>query len=735
MASDTEDDDQGSDAASPRQGLNMSGTAVDEPQEEDLPELPWAKLLQRVLRGNKVRRAMYWLAIFEDEVLELPTPGMEAATMMVEGEPAPEGLAGLPGRQPGSRGSSLAGSSKGSKAGSKAGSKNGSSAGRKPEAGSKTGSKAGSQTGTGDEAGSQAGVSQAGSQAEEPEEPRIVVTEAVLAERMADAGVEKAEVAARFICWLVCREEASSGEGGMRRIEEFDSRHLERIFRHHRLRRRNNAARVVLRITLMCHGDADQSTKETVGDSQRPLTPEGWAQVTRTGWALRLHTDFTPALVLTSSEKSCTQTADRVRSVLGDDIDEECEPEPTPPPDDRSVSKRTLSKRSVTKQQRRRPPEARNCDALTFPGHWKALGPESYKVVDAVVGTVRESDPRLGRQPVAGEIDVTKCLTPPVMLVGSNFLLETTLACLTCHSQSVDAMRGRFGGGGRMYGGDAVVVRSPPLCMFTGDEGNEYYKLPSDLWEEAMKRCNWEVVQHIRGSGKPSERPSVMTKNGLISAEEYDMNLNADKLNEFFLDIFGEREEEEEEEELDEGERGEDGRLLSKETDDDAASQTSRTSKTSKQSSRTKSKKPKPPKKEKYIEPGYVSDYGQQWRKYAGEPLIFSHAEMSRFVLRAGNPYRPPATHTLQALRPFVKNMRLDVVHEEDDRRSVFSQSSTMKKGMSATTGTLSLPNLAGTRGGTAGAMSHRSSKSNKSARSGRSVGSSGSRQRQSAAA
>merc|ERR1712086_78782 len=125
-----------------------------------------------------------------------------------------------------------------------------------------------------------------------------------------------------------------------------------------------------------------------------------------------------------------------------------------------------------------------------------------------------------------------------------------------------------------------------------------------------MKRCNWEVVQHIRGSGKPSERPSVMTKNGLISAEEYDMNLNADKLNEFFLDIFGEREEEEEEEELDEGERGEDGQLLLKDPDDDAASQTSRTSKTSREtgsktSSRTKSKKPKPPKKEKYIEPGY----------------------------------------------------------------------------------------------------------------------------------
>merc|ERR1739848_411543 len=65
-----------------------------------------------------------------------------------------------------------------------------------------------------------------------------------------------------------------------------------------------------------------------------------------------------------------------------------------------------------------------------------------------------------------------------------------------------------------------------------------------------------------------------------------------------------------------------------------------------------------------------ISEFGKQWRRYAGEPMIFSHDEFTRLVQRAGSRYRKMPTSIMRSLRPLVKDVRLEPEYEEGSIRS-----------------------------------------------------------------
>merc|ERR1712232_728275 len=78
---------------------SRSTLGAKEKELRELKQINVAMQLQRMLRGNKVRRAMADLAFLEDEVLKFPRPGLQAAHMLLtsppptpgpDEEPAPE---------------------------------------------------------------------------------------------------------------------------------------------------------------------------------------------------------------------------------------------------------------------------------------------------------------------------------------------------------------------------------------------------------------------------------------------------------------------------------------------------------------------------------------------------------------------------------------------------------------------------------------------------------------------
>eukprot|EP00401_Gymnodinium_catenatum_P019755 CAMPEP_0117599302 /NCGR_PEP_ID=MMETSP0784-20121206/75873_1 /TAXON_ID=39447 /ORGANISM="" /LENGTH=260 /DNA_ID=CAMNT_0005401841 /DNA_START=44 /DNA_END=823 /DNA_ORIENTATION=- len=208
--------------------------------------------------------------------------------------------------------------------------------------------------------------------------PKGNPTEEALVRRFEEASVPSPQVAARQICSLLADPQSLGPE------------HLEMIYRHHRLRLRNTMMQATMRLTLW---ETDQShASGMAGDCKRPLTPEGWVQVTRSAWALRRHPEWTPGLILVGLEQACRQSAERLHSVaLDEDEDEDDgpqEPEPTPPPGPLVLP----ADPGAPKRKKHRPPPPRPCEALVWPGYWKGLGPESYRAVDALVGAMKESD-------------------------------------------------------------------------------------------------------------------------------------------------------------------------------------------------------------------------------------------------------------------------------------------------------------------------------------------------------
>eukprot|EP00927_Polykrikos_kofoidii_P046023 TRINITY_DN40203_c0_g1_i1.p1 TRINITY_DN40203_c0_g1~~TRINITY_DN40203_c0_g1_i1.p1 ORF type:complete len:754 (-),score=111.40 TRINITY_DN40203_c0_g1_i1:218-2479(-) len=639
--------------------------------------------LQTLLRGVKVRKAYAYLALFEDLVLKIPTPGEIAVEKLFGTPPStpshdePErehasGMASLQAQlearaaetvaweearqeklkkkalaklaaEAGSRKGSLAGSRRGSQAGSALGSARSGSA---------------RSVGRSSRAGSASNASSLGADAR-------VVPEELLRLHLKHAGVAQAEDAARAIVNLLADP------------EPFTSSHLDCIFVHHRWRRRNGFSKVVLRLTLVVHGGTDQSAaSKQVGDPKRPMLPEGWVQVTRAAWGLRLHPKWAPALVLTSTEQSCIQTAERLRSVMADDGAPE-EPEPTPPP--ASEDGGSISAGNTGKVFKPPHPLARPCESLVFPGFalWKTIGPECYRVMDEVPPLMREWDDRnSGSQ-------AKVCLGPPpsaplpVMLVASGFILETLMACMTAKSRKADELAGRFGGGSRLCCGDAVVLQSTSIFQVGGQEFLEHYLRNSDLWEASFSRPNWRVVEHIRGNGRPSEKPVIQT-----SSVSSDTNLRlTSKQMSSALDAAPPAIDAEQA-------RGTlDGRSV-------PGSQRSsrRPSKVSVKSSRRGSRASVGSKTSTSgglnalrdtIGVHTVSDFGMTWRSYTGQPLIYSHDEFSRLVRRAGSTTRPVARYTIQALRPIVRDYVIPEESEEffDDDDIGVEENLTMRRG------------------------------------------------------
>lgn len=295
---------------------------------------------------------------------------------------------------------------------------------------------------------------------------------------------------ARAILWLL-------------QTEGLKAAHLQRICNHHRIRRKNVHSRVKLRLTLVPHGESIAATSPPSspagartevshgGAAARELTPEGWTQATRTGWALRLHNDYSPKLVLTGTLPCCQQTAERLR-LLSDDSDDFV----------------AGSKRQDTH------PEAVVCSkldhidvaGLSEEGGGEggaALTPNIFTMAEAVGEALqRVEDP-----------DADNDAMPPiphVMLVANGALLELLLSCLISGTPAEQRCPLALGIG-RLLAGDAVLLESPTLFRIVGDtEEDEYVKTTSELWSEGFGRGQWRVHKHLAGDGRKfwEDRPS-----------------------------------------------------------------------------------------------------------------------------------------------------------------------------------------------------------------------------------
>jgi len=310
-----------------------------------------------------------------------------------------------------------------------------------------------------------------------------------------------------------------------------------------------------------------------------------------------------------------------LKLIMGEDPDPESsdeepeEPEPTPAPKEDAAEGVDDEQPPQTPPEPVIPrppfPDARLMKELCFPSG-KTLGPESYKVQEALVEQLQDFNNKAGLIPLA-DLEEPPQAPPSVMLIGCAFMMETIMAVLTANSRKMDEEIGRLGGGSRLCSGDAVVMESHNTVQVSGEEFDEKYRLSSELWSDVLARPNWRVIQHIRGSGKPSENPDwylspeEKKKKGLTSAVLDSQAMSQQMIDD--SDPF-----------LDDGEDGEDGG------------------------------------RRKKAKPHVRGVIGNAFAQYCGEPLIFSHTEFTRLVLRAGRAENPVDPKMMRALRPLVKD-------------------------------------------------------------------------------
>lgn len=393
------------------------------------------------------------------------------------------------------------------------------------------------------------------------------LTAQVLSERLGQWGVEEPERIAKLIFWLLDVQGTSAGlrsdrESPAYRRPELTAYDLDRVCRHHRKRRRNMNSKVHLFLALVQHGDAEQSystRSPTSGcmpkDGARPMTPEGWNQVTRTAWALRLCPTWMPPGTILTAESQCSMdTAERIR-LVGEEIEADLtlEPEIALP---RSVSAGCLGSamrqnapqprydQALTKGLGSQPgapsrnssknlgslgsqpgapsrsssknlgssqffPPANICEALDFPRPSALLGPANYYVGETLSSILKKSE-NPHRNPQNKPKEAT-----PTLIVAGGAMLETLLACLTSGRPREEVLTTR------LRGGDAVLLRSHALTQLVGEDANERWRLNSNLWLEGMRRNDWTVLQHIRGDGRklPVELGGIPTPRKEIPAE------------------------------------------------------------------------------------------------------------------------------------------------------------------------------------------------------------------------
>jgi phosphohistidine phosphatase SixA len=768
------------------------------------------KKIQMIFKGKRTRDSLRHVITFENMVLQEPTPGREAATLLMPVTPSS----------------------------TPSGSERSGSEPLEPAEEPPAESLHGTSDGDGE---SGDGQDEEPEQEEEDDMSSVLIEEDLLVQRCREAGVSNPEVVVRSMCKLLYErlsdEMLATVHARRREADpEYQShlagpifgltvKQLQRIYEHHRRRLRNENVNTQVYLTLMVHGDTDQSNKTGMaGDPNRPLTPEGILQVTRTAWALRSRSEFTPQLLITSPDGCCVESCERYRLVCTDPVEEqeqrkgtrrkskmavdlsrmdemmddvafvsrapskqqagsrmasragsklvsdfqsqlesrfgtkskvsiggglrnaskqlwesersdfqsqlesrfgmksklssvgasrnaskqECSrsasktfsrarskviEEPEPDPDD-SAQPSQSSRRRVA-------PKARPLGSLSFPGEHDYLGPQSYRIFESISSSMSEWDSwcsSLADEPRPDD-------PVPAMLVGNATVMETVIAMLNAGGRVMNDRGGRLGGGCRMIGGDAIIMKSPPLRMLKGAEfsPSERWAFNRELWEEAFRRPNWTVVQHIRGSGKPSERPAVLTVQGYISAEEFESReaiketmLQVQKARKCLYEVDEEVDEingDDDDDDAD-AEQGEDG------GDDDAERAGSKLIAPSQQVVVEEDDSDRPPCTTcdssgyiwstmkvgptviggtlvpfpcedcegtglvprvltKKVNMNEVSDFGREWRRYVGEPLVFSQSEFSRLVLRAGNPTLPVAPHTLAAVREVVNDYQI----------------------------------------------------------------------------
>mmetsp|Transcript_139955 Transcript_139955/g.241800 ORF Transcript_139955/g.241800 Transcript_139955/m.241800 type:complete len:659 (-) Transcript_139955:74-2050(-) len=461
---------------------------------ERLLKIFCVRKMQRMYRVHKVRFAVRAIHELEDFVFEgQPTPGIEAYQMLFDG-PNPETTGGAIGFELAMRLHGPPPDLFGKKTPSDAGSQlsRGTGRAKASEQGSVvSGSRQGSRQGSAPSS-SRSQRSNASSE----NVPRL--SQELLIFRLGEYGVENAAQIAHLIFWILdCEGELSPED-------------LEVVYRHHRIRRRNMVSRVVLHLILVLPGNSDWLAAAESEDGAQPLLPEGWAQVTRTGWLLRAAgAAWLPGLVLRGSPQCCAETADRMR-LIADDGGLEQGADNTDANSTRasSAASRRSSKtsRRSSKAKRRRSklgqqsdpecytfPAAHVCEALDYPrpNRKNRLDcPATYDIHVEVGRILRRLEPAV--------IDVKEQPNEPmpVLLVAGASVLELLLSCLTSGRPREDCLTAR------LTGGDAVLLTSPFMCQLTGEGANECWRPNSELWEEAMRRDDWLVHQHFRGDGR-----------------------------------------------------------------------------------------------------------------------------------------------------------------------------------------------------------------------------------------
>ncbi|CAE8589451.1 unnamed protein product [Polarella glacialis] len=134
--------------------------------------------------------------------------------------------------------------------------------------------------------------------------------------------------------------------------------------------------------------------------------------------------------------------------------------------------------------------QLRVCERLDYPySQDSMLGFDVLEFVKEVVRVMRQGE-QLDPEGIFSH-SAPEALT----LVATGTLLESLIAFLACGlpRNMLDTVR--------LGGGDAVLLQSPRIFRLVGPEGKERIRSDSELWEESLKRNRWQVERHIRGDG------------------------------------------------------------------------------------------------------------------------------------------------------------------------------------------------------------------------------------------
>lgn len=352
-------------------------------------------------------------------------------------------------------------------------------------------------------------------------------------------------------------------------------KHLDRVYRHHRIHWRISMSKTSLRLILMRHGESSWNAQSVFSDSPgspaayRALRPEGWTQVTRTSWALRLCQDWQPHMLLSSSLACCRQTCERVCSMLNN-------PESGVPG--------AIEEGAKTLRIAR-------CKALDFPDRVGGLGLSASEVGDAVREVVQEAEADSGEK-LPRPKDVQHCSPPKIlMFVTGGAAAESLMGYLT------SGMKRKLLDQLLIGPGDAMLLESPPLHRLVGDGNEERVRADSELWQAALCRNQWHALYHIRGDGIGA-RPGALPMTVKESNADVARKIRERVLRPKFYDS-------------------------SKLPEVDRAREV-------------------------------FSETREAFRRFAGEPMIFSHKEFSKLCWRAGKEEVPLESDFCAKVRPLV---------------------------------------------------------------------------------